>query len=105
MPGSREQEPQIDAGDETRRDRVQASQSEVLREPIHTETLPPLRGLGPRKRVVHDLVLECAEAAAYLTYRDSKTVIENLTKTRVSKHMEGDGRTGQNHGKCAGCRC
>jgi len=43
-------------------------------------------GLEPRKRVVEDLVFECAEAATYLTYRDSKTVIENLTKANVSKH-------------------
>jgi transposase-like protein len=31
------------------------------------------------------LVLECAEAATYLTYRDSKTVIENLTYAEVSR--------------------
>ena len=43
-------------------------------------------GLEPKKRIVDDLVLECAEAATYLTYRDSKTVIENFTKTRISKH-------------------
>jgi len=43
-------------------------------------------GLEPRKRVVDDLVLECAEAATYLTYRDSKKVIENLTRARVSRH-------------------
>jgi transposase-like protein len=43
-------------------------------------------GLEPKKRNVDDLVLECAEAATYLTYRDSKTVIENFTKTRISKH-------------------
>ena len=43
-------------------------------------------GLEPRRRVVDDLALECAEVATYLTYRDSKTVIESLTKARVSKH-------------------
>jgi len=43
-------------------------------------------GLDPRKRVVHDPVLECAEVATCLTCRDSKTIIENLTKTRISKH-------------------
>ena len=43
-------------------------------------------GLEPRKRVVDDLALECAEVATYLTYRDSKAVIESLTKARVSKH-------------------
>jgi len=43
-------------------------------------------GVEPWKRVVEDLDFECAETATYLTYRDSKTVIENLTKARVSKH-------------------
>jgi transposase-like protein len=43
-------------------------------------------GLEPRRRVVDDLVLECAEVATYLTYRDSKKVVESLTKARVSKH-------------------
>lgn len=43
-------------------------------------------GVEPRKRVVEDLDFECAETATYLTYRDSKTVIENLTKANVSKH-------------------
>jgi transposase-like protein len=43
-------------------------------------------GLEPRKRVVDDLVLECAETATYLTYRDSKTVIQNLTNAKASKH-------------------
>ena len=43
-------------------------------------------GLEPWKRIVEDLVFECAETATYLTYRDSKTVIENLTKAKVSKH-------------------
>lgn len=39
-------------------------------------------GLLSKQRVVDDLDLECAEAASYLTYRDSKTVIENLTMQR-----------------------
>ena len=39
-------------------------------------------GVEPKKRIVDDLVFECAEAATYLTYRDSKTVIENLTNAR-----------------------
>jgi transposase-like protein len=43
-------------------------------------------GVEPRRRIIHDLVLECAEAATFLTYRDSKTVVESLTKTRISKH-------------------
>lgn len=43
-------------------------------------------GLEPWKRIVNDLDFECAETATYLTYRDSKTVIENLTKAKVSKH-------------------
>jgi len=43
-------------------------------------------GVEPRKRVVEDLDFECAETATYLTYRDTKTVIENLTKVKVSKH-------------------
>jgi len=43
-------------------------------------------GIEPWKRVVDDLDFECAEIATYLTYRDSKTVIENLTKAKVSKH-------------------
>lgn len=42
-------------------------------------------GVEPRKRIVDDLVFECAEAATYLTYRDSKTVIENLTSAEVSR--------------------
>ncbi len=42
-------------------------------------------GVEPRKRIVDDLVFECAEAATYLTYRDSKTVIENLTSVEVSR--------------------
>jgi transposase-like protein len=43
-------------------------------------------GVKPWQRVVEDLVFECAETATYLTYRDTKTVIENLTKAKVSKH-------------------
>jgi hypothetical protein len=43
-------------------------------------------GVEPRKRIVDDLIMECAETATYLTYRDSKTIIEDLTKARVSKH-------------------
>ncbi len=43
-------------------------------------------GLESRKRIVDDLVFECAETAALLTYRDSRTVIENLTKATVPKH-------------------
>ena len=42
-------------------------------------------GVEPKKRIVEDLVLECAEAATYLTYRDSKAVIENLTWAEVSR--------------------
>ena len=40
-------------------------------------------GVEPKRRIVDDLVFECAETATYLTYRDSKTVIENLTKAKV----------------------
>ena len=47
-------------------------------------------GLEPKKRIVDDLVLECAEAATYLTYRDSKAVIENLTDAAVSRHRIHD---------------
>ena len=43
-------------------------------------------GVTPWKRIVSDLDFECAEAATYLTYRDAKTVIETLTKAKVSKH-------------------
>jgi transposase-like protein len=42
-------------------------------------------GVESKKRIVDDLVFECAEAATYLTYRDSKTVIENLTSAKVSR--------------------
>ena len=42
-------------------------------------------GVEPWKRIVEDLVLECAETATYLTYRDSKAVIENLTGAEVSR--------------------
>ena len=42
-------------------------------------------GVYSRQRIVDDLDLECAETATYLTYRDSKTVIENLTHTAISK--------------------
>jgi len=42
-------------------------------------------GVEPKKRLVDDLVFECAEAATYLTYRDSKTVVENLTWAEVSR--------------------
>jgi transposase-like protein len=42
-------------------------------------------GVYSRQRIVNDLDLECAKAATYLTYRDSKTVIENLTNAEVSK--------------------
>jgi transposase-like protein len=42
-------------------------------------------GVEPKKRIVDDLVFECAEAATYMTYRDSKAVIENLTSTDVSR--------------------
>lgn len=44
-------------------------------------------GIEPKKRVIDDLTLECAETATYLTYRDSKTVIENLTHAKVSKRQ------------------
>lgn len=43
-------------------------------------------GVEPRKRIVDDLVLESAEAATLLTIRDSKTVVEGLTKAKTSKH-------------------
>ena len=42
-------------------------------------------GVEPKRRIVDDLVFECADTATYLTYRDSKTVIENLTKAEVSR--------------------
>jgi hypothetical protein len=42
-------------------------------------------GVYSRQRIVDDLDLECAEMATYLTYRDSKAVIENLTHAKVSK--------------------
>jgi hypothetical protein len=45
-------------------------------------------GISSRQRiVVDDLDLDCAETATYLTYRDSKTVIENLTHTQISKNQ------------------
>jgi len=37
------------------------------------------------KGVFDDLDFECAGTATYLTYRGSKTVIENLNKAEVSK--------------------
>jgi len=43
-------------------------------------------GVEPRRRIVEDLAVECAEAATYLTYRDSKTLIENLTYATISKN-------------------
>ena len=43
-------------------------------------------GVEPHKRIVDDLVLESAEAASLLTYRDAVTVIESLTKAETSKH-------------------
>ena len=43
-------------------------------------------GVEPRKRIVDDLIMECAETATYLTYRDPKTIIEDLTKARISRH-------------------
>lgn len=42
-------------------------------------------GVEPKKRIIDDLTLECAEIATYLTYRDSKSVIENLTNAEVSR--------------------
>ena len=42
-------------------------------------------GVEPKKRIIDDLTLECAEIATYLTYRDSKIVIENLTNAEVSR--------------------
>lgn len=42
-------------------------------------------GVEPKRRIVDDLVFECAEIATYLAYRDSKTVIENLTNAEVSR--------------------
>jgi len=42
----------------------------------------PVLSLG---REGDNLVLECAEMAKYLTYRDSKAVIENLTNAKVSR--------------------
>jgi transposase-like protein len=42
-------------------------------------------GIESKQRLVNDLSLECAELATYLTYRDSKTVLENLTHAKVSK--------------------
>lgn len=39
-------------------------------------------GVLPKQRIIDDLVLECAEIATYLTFRDSKTVVENLTVQR-----------------------
>ena len=42
-------------------------------------------GVEPKQRIVDDLVFECAEIATYLTYRDSETVIENLTSAEVSR--------------------
>jgi transposase-like protein len=42
-------------------------------------------GIESKKRRVNDLSLECAELVTYLTYRDSETVLENLTHAKVSK--------------------
>ena len=43
-------------------------------------------GVEPRKRIIDDLVLESAEAATLLTYRDTKAILEGLTKAETSKH-------------------
>lgn len=43
-------------------------------------------GVEPRRRIVDDLVLESAEAAILLTYRDTETILEGLTKAETSKH-------------------
>jgi len=43
-------------------------------------------GVEPRRRIVDDLVIESAEAASLLTYRDTVTLIESLTKAETSKH-------------------
>jgi len=43
-------------------------------------------GVEPRRRIVDDLVLESAEAASMLTYRDTKNVIELFTNAETSKH-------------------
>jgi hypothetical protein len=42
-------------------------------------------GVFPKQRIIDDLVVECAEIATYLTFRDSKTVIEGLTEAEVSR--------------------
>jgi len=47
-------------------------------------------GVEPRKRIVEDLVLECAETATYLTYRDAEAVIEGLTFAEVSRQRIHD---------------
>lgn len=44
-------------------------------------------GLEPKKRVVDDLVFECAEAAALLTYRDAQTVIRNPNQSHCSQEQ------------------
>lgn len=43
-------------------------------------------GVEPRRRIVDDLVLESAEAATLLTYRDTVKVIESLTEAQTSRH-------------------
>ena len=43
-------------------------------------------GVELRRRIVDDLVLESAEAATLLTYRDAKTIVEGLTQAETSKH-------------------
>ena len=61
--------------------KVRSLENEAILRPLLLDI-----GLEPWKRIVEDLVFECAETASILTYRDSKTVIENLTKAKVSKH-------------------
>jgi len=61
--------------------KVRSSENESILRPLLLDM-----GVEPCKRIVEDLDFECTETATYLTYRDSKTVIENLTKAKVSKH-------------------
>ena len=71
----------------TRHGKIQFKLTKIRNQENNTILRPLLLyiGIESKKRLVNDLSLECAELATYLTYRDSKTVLENLTHAKVSK--------------------
>jgi hypothetical protein len=71
----------------TRHGKIQFKLTKIRSQENNTILKPLLLyiGINSKKRHVNDLSLKCAELATYLTYRDSKTVLENLTHAKVSK--------------------